>query len=226
MGADAVAVRFQPGEESGVVDEAVFDDFGHAGGELAWRQGGEGGGVDEHGLRLVEGADEVFALRVVDAGFAAHRGIDLRQQGGRDLQAGDTALVGGGGETRDVAGDAAAEGDDEAVAVVAGGNKGIEDLCVAGEVFVRLAVRQVYGDDGFVGKGGSKRGEVVTGDVVVGDDADLPLRDDRGKQVAAVQEAVADMDGIAARGAGRQVDGEGVHRAPVVWMWVILEERN
>ena len=66
----------------------------------------------------------------------------------------------------------------------------------------------------------------MCGDVVVGDDADLPLRDDRGKQVAAVQEAVADMDGIAARGAGRQVDGEGVHRAPVVWMWVILEERN
>jgi len=89
-------------------------------------------------------------------------------------------------------------------------------LCVAGEVFVRLAVRQVYGDDGFVGKGGSKRGEVVAGDVVVGDDADLPLRDDRGEQVSVVQETVADMDGVAARGAGRQVDGEGVHRAPVV----------
>ena len=100
----------------------------------------------------------------------------MRQQGGRDLQAGDAALVGGGGEARDVAGDAAAEGDDEAVAVVAGGDEGIEDLRVAGEVFVRLAVRQVYGDDGFVGKGGSKRGEVMCGDVVVGDDADLPLR--------------------------------------------------
>ena len=79
-----------------------------------------------------------------------------------------------------------------------------------------LAVRQVYGDDGFVGKGGSKRGEVMCSDIVVGDDADLPLRDDRGEQVSIVQETVADMDGVAARSAGRQVDGEGVHRAPVV----------
>lgn len=84
----------------------------------------------------------------------------------------------------------------------------------------------MYGDDGFAGKGGSERGEVVAGDVIVGNDADLPLRDDRGEQVAVVQEAVANVDGVAARGAGRQVDGEGVHGAPVVWMWVILEERN
>ena len=91
---------------------------------------------------------------------------------------------------------------------------------------MRLAIGQAHGDAGFVGQCRFERREVVRGDGVVRNDADLPLRDDRGEQVTVVQEAVADMDGVAARGAGRQVDGEGVHKAPVVWMWVILEEKN
>ena len=208
---DGGAVFFEPGEEVGAVDEAVFDDFGHACGEFARRQGSEGGGVDEDGLRLVKRADEVFALRVVHPGFAADGGIDLRQQGGWDLQAGDAALVAGGGEACDVADDAAAESDDEAVAVVTRGDECIEDARPGGQRFVRLAIGQAHGDAGFVGQRRFERREVVRGDGVVRNDADLSLRDDRGEQVAVVQEAVADVDGVAARDAGRQVDGEGVH---------------
>ena len=94
----------------------------------------------------MEGADEVLALRVVHPGFAADGGIDLRQEGGRDLQAGDATLVTGGGESGNVANDAATEGDDEAVAVVARFNQRVEDACPGSEGFVSLSIRQADGD--------------------------------------------------------------------------------
>ena len=64
-------VRFEPGEEMRPVDQAVFDDFGIAGGEFARRQGGEAVGVGEHERRLMEGADQILAMRRIDAGLAA-----------------------------------------------------------------------------------------------------------------------------------------------------------
>ena len=56
-----------------------------AGQQLAARQGGQRAGVGQHQARLVEGADQVLALAGVDAGLAAHRGVDLGQQRGGDL---------------------------------------------------------------------------------------------------------------------------------------------
>src|SRR5213082_3215585 len=44
------------------------------------RQRVEHGGVGDHKHRLVEGAEQVLALRRVDAGLATDGGIDLRQQ--------------------------------------------------------------------------------------------------------------------------------------------------
>src|SRR3546814_7521627 len=51
------AVRLAPGEEIGVVDQAVFDHLGIACAELARGQRREGGGVDQDECGLVEGAD-------------------------------------------------------------------------------------------------------------------------------------------------------------------------
>jgi hypothetical protein len=51
-----------------------------------------GGGSGAAHLRLVEGADHVLARRVVHARLAAHRGVDLRHDGGGHLRGG-----GGGG---------------------------------------------------------------------------------------------------------------------------------
>ena len=50
-------------KKSGVADQAVFDDLGIAGAQLARRQGVEAGGVDQHQRRLVEGADQILAGR-------------------------------------------------------------------------------------------------------------------------------------------------------------------
>ena len=53
-----------------------------------------------------------FAERMVDRGLAAHRRVDLREQGRRNLDERDAALIDGGGEARDVAHNAAAQRDD------------------------------------------------------------------------------------------------------------------
>ena len=67
--------------------------------------------------RLVERADQVLAARVIDAGLAADRGIDLREQRRRHLHEVDAALVAGGREPGHVADHAAAERDHAGVAV-------------------------------------------------------------------------------------------------------------
>ena len=58
-----------------------------------------------------------FALRMIDRGLAADRGIHLREQRRRNLDVVDAALIAGSGETGHVADDAAAERDHGGVAV-------------------------------------------------------------------------------------------------------------
>ena len=78
-------VAFEPGEEVAVADQAVFGHLGVAGAELARAQRVEDAGVGEHQRRLVEGADQVLAERRIDRRLAADAGIDLGEQGRRDL---------------------------------------------------------------------------------------------------------------------------------------------
>ena len=134
----------------------------------------------------------------------------MRQQGGRDLQAGDAALVAGSGKACDVANDAAAEGDDEAVAVIARFNQRIEDARPGGKCFVRFAIGQAHGDAGFVGQRRFERSEVVRGDGIVRHNADLLLRRALCDKRGIGEQAVADVDGVGARRAGGKADVEGV----------------
>ena len=62
---------FQFGEELRVSDDPVLDYLGHAGPEFPLRQGGQGGGINQDQLGLVEGPDQVLAAGVIHAGFAA-----------------------------------------------------------------------------------------------------------------------------------------------------------
>ena len=70
------------------------------GGELALRQRAQRVHVDDHQPRLIEGADEVLALVVVDRGLPAHAGVHLRQQRRGDLDEADAAQKRGRGDTR------------------------------------------------------------------------------------------------------------------------------
>ena len=65
----------------------------------------------------MEGADQVLALRRIDAGLAADRGIDLRQQRRRHLHVIEPAPHARRGKAGEIADHAAAERDDEIAAL-------------------------------------------------------------------------------------------------------------
>ena len=75
----------------------------------------------------------------VDAGLAADGGVDLREEGGGDLDVADAAHVDGGEEAGDVADDAATEGEEEGVAVGSGGGELLGEGFDAGHALVALA---------------------------------------------------------------------------------------
>jgi hypothetical protein len=187
-----------------VGDRAMLDHFGEPRGELALRQRRQAADVGKHQPRLVEGADHVLAQRMVDAGLAADRRVHLGQQRGGHLDEVDAPLVDGRRETGHVADHAAAQRHEDCAAVEAMFEQRIEDRVQRPPVLVRLAVGQRHLDDA-VGVRLERRAQPGCvqrrhGDVA--DDRDLAAGDDRGQQVAPVEQALADGDGIAALGEG------------------------
>ena len=134
-----------PIEETGIGDEAVFRHLGVAGAHLAFGQGVEGGGIGQDQTRLVEGADQVLAQRRVDAGLAAHRGIDLGEQGRGCLDEADAAPERRRREAGEIADHAAAEGHHQVVALDPVGEEAVAHLCVDRIAFRGLARR--HGDE-------------------------------------------------------------------------------
>jgi hypothetical protein len=135
-------VIFKPGEEIRPVDQAIFDDFGIAGGEFARRQSGERVGVRQHQRRLMKGADQILAMAGIDARFAADRGIDLRQQSGGNLHEPHAAPQTGGGEASEVADHSAAKRDEEIAALHPRFQRRLAKLLEMSVILGRLAGRQ------------------------------------------------------------------------------------
>ncbi len=165
-------VRLQPDEELGVAEQPVFGDLGIAGAELAQRQRVEQRGVGDHQDRLVEGADQVLALRRVDAGLAADRGIDLGEQRGRHLHEIEAAPHARRREAGKIADDAAAERDHEIAALDARRDDRLADLLEGGVVLRALALRH-HDARGFDGRRRQRRlhrGEMMLRHRLVGDD--------------------------------------------------------
>ena len=100
-------------EQPRIVDDAVFDHLREASLELAHGQRDKRMQVAQHQPRLVECADEILARLEVQADFAAHGAVHLRQERGGHLHERQAPQVSGRHETRQVAHYAAAEGDDE-----------------------------------------------------------------------------------------------------------------
>ena len=117
---------------------AVLDDLGHAVGKGAVRQGSEHVRVDEHQPRLVECADEVFALGQINAGLAADRGIHLREQRGRNLAQRYAAQEGRGRKAGNVADNTAAERDNQVLAGHACRQQIVVNALDRGELLVLL----------------------------------------------------------------------------------------
>ena len=140
-----IHVRLQPVHEGHVGNRPVFDDFCQPGAEFARCQGVERGQVTHHQLGLVESANHVFAQRVVDGSFAAHRRIDLGQQRGRHLHKRHAAHVTGGGKAGHVAYHATAQGKQHGFAVTAMLQQGIKNQVQGLPGFVLLAIGQHHG---------------------------------------------------------------------------------
>src|SRR6185437_1618495 len=113
-------IGFQPGEKGRVAQESEFGDLGIAGAEFAFRQRIEQRGVGDDQDRLMEGADQIFAVARIDAGLAAPRTIDLRQQASRYLHEIEAAPDAGRGITGKIADHSATERDHQITALDAG----------------------------------------------------------------------------------------------------------
>jgi len=205
-------VAFEPGEKVAVADQAVFGHLGVAGAELARAQRVEDAGVGEHQRRLVEGADEILAQRRIDRRLAADAGIDLGEQGRRDLDEAHAAPQRRGAEASEIADDAAAERDDEVAPLDPRLDQRIADPREFGIGLGRLARRA--DDDRGLQPGGletvQQRLEMQLGHVGVGDDrAARAGRERRDMSAGGCDQAGTDEDAV---GAPAEVDSDLARR--------------
>ena len=211
-----VHLLFQKAEVPGVLDDRVLDHLGHAGGEFAWRQRPQRLHVDDHQAGLMEGADEVLALVVVDRGLPAHAGVHLRQQGGGDLDVADAAQKRGRGEPGDVPDDPSAQGDQRGAPVDAPLHQRIVYQSQGGRVLVRLSLRDQH-QHGLVARvpeGVPDLLRVQAGHHRVRHDGDAATDTLSLHELAqARKQAFAQLDGIRALS---QADGYGLHSC--CWM--------
>ena len=191
-----------PGEEGGIVDQAIFDDFGIAGAGFAQGQAVERRGVDEDQGGLVEAADQILAGLRIDRGLAADRRIDLRQQSGGHLDEVAAAFQDRGGKADQIADHAAAQRDDMVAAFDFQREQRVEQLF---QMAPALGLFARWQDDRFdrdVGgaQAGVEAGQLGLGHIGVGDDDQAPLARIGGEDGAgAVERALFDQDIIAAR---------------------------
>ena len=76
----------------------------------------------------MKSAGEIFAGGQIDSGLSSDRGIDGRKKGRRYLDAAHSSQIYGGGESGEISGDSAAEGDDHVRAGQLFRRSGVEDL--------------------------------------------------------------------------------------------------
>ncbi len=83
----------------------------------------------------MKGADQVFPVRRINAGFTAHAGVDLGEQGGWNLDKGQAAQRGCGGKARQITNHAAAQRDDCRMAVDFLRQQFVNDICPGLQAF-------------------------------------------------------------------------------------------
>ena len=167
--------------------------------------------MTEH--RLMKRAEQVLALRRIDAGLAADGGIHLRQQRGRHLHEIDAAAQDRRRETGEIADHAAAERDDEIVALDLRCDQRLADLFQTRIAFRPLA----FLDDDARGRDAGRRQRAfgllqpVFRDGAIGDDGGPhagpqggDARTQRGQHVAADDDVIG---AVAERDVDRDIGG-------------------
>ena len=100
-------------QDAAVPNEPGLDHLCQPGTHFAVRQGAQQVKVGQYRLRLVKGAYEVLALRQVDTGLAAHRGVHHCQHGGGDAEVRHAAQPAGRHETGQIGGRSPTDTDDQ-----------------------------------------------------------------------------------------------------------------
>ena len=160
------AMILAPGEEGGVVDQAIFDDLGIARAELALIQCVEQRRVGNDQGRHVEASDEILLPGGIDRGLAAHCAVGLGQQGGGDVDYRAAALEQACGEAGDIADRATAEGDDRSAAMDVAASEAVGDRGEGRPILGRLS----FGDeDRRLDRHRGERGTVEGEDSGIGD---------------------------------------------------------
>ena len=187
-------------EVGSIGNRPMLDHFGQPGRQLALGQGHQGIDIDQHQPRLVKGADHVLAKRMIDAGLAPNRRIDLRQQGGWHLHKIDATLIDRRRKTRHVADHAAADRHQQRPAIEARLEQRIEDQVERVEGLVGLAGRHDHFDERRRMRREQlpDRGPMQRRDVGVGHDRHLPPGGQSLQRLAVGQQAAADQDRIGA----------------------------
>ncbi len=169
-GENLLPVLLQPRKEIAPVDQPVFRDFRITGAEFTRAQRIQNFRIGQNKLRLIEDADEVLAVRRVDAGLAADRRIHLRQERSRHLHEIHAAPHDTGHEAGKIADDTAAERHDRIAALQPGRQHGIGDRFQRAEGFGFLARRNNHRRyiDPCPGKALGKPLQMRPGDILVG----------------------------------------------------------
>jgi hypothetical protein len=211
-----LAVGLAPDPEGRIVDQPIFGDLGIARQQLAPGQAIQHVGIGKHQPRLVEGADEVLAMTRVDAGLAADRGIDLRQQGRRDLDEIDAAQQGGGGKARQVPDHAAAQRDQRGLTVGPLVEQRVHQVAEGAELLAALACRHGNGArlEAGVGERGHHTSAIKRRHGFVGHHDDPPRRQQGSAEFAhAIDQPGSDQDVVAAAGEVDRNSARRVHAA-------------
>jgi hypothetical protein len=198
----------EPREERAIRQHRALQDLVGAAAELPLWQRREQLGVGDHGARLVERAHQVLGAGVVDADLASDRAVHHREQRGRDLHPVEPAHVDGGGEAREVADDAPAERQHDAVATEAAPLECRAELHERRHGLASLAVRD---DDRRPGRAPAQRGREARAlrgpDARARDHQQPPALERAEQRRQRAERAVADRDRVRRRaGPDRDLD--------------------
>ena len=101
----------QAKQRNRIAQQPVFGDFGISGTAFALWQGFQCRCICQHGARLIESPDQVFADTGIDACLAADGTVNLSQQGCRHLNEINAAQQAGGSKPHQITNNAAANSD-------------------------------------------------------------------------------------------------------------------
>src|SRR5437773_7376186 len=148
----------------------------------------------------MKSADHVFPERVIDRGLAADRRIHLSEQRGRDLNQGLAALIGSGGESRQVPDYPAPQGDERSITRAPLLEQRIEDPVQGAPVLVLLAVGNEDADhlDALTGQRSGNALEIERRHRGVGDDGRFLLHKERNNEIGPIEKPGTDVNWIGA----------------------------